>query len=127
MASTSALIVAAVIGAMLFFTAAVAPTLLKILPQEWTGACLRALFPKYYAALGAATLVAAALQPDPFARAVEVVCGGLFLFNLFLLAPWIQRARDAGQRFRFGLLHGLSFVLNLLQLAALLWMLWRNS
>ena len=51
------LIVAGVVGVMLFFTVAVAPGIFKVLPQQWASVYVRNFFPKYYAVLGAACLI----------------------------------------------------------------------
>ena len=44
--------IAGVVGVMLFFSVAVAPTIFKVLPQEWAGIYVRQFFPKYYLVLG---------------------------------------------------------------------------
>ncbi len=121
----SQFIVAAVVGVMLFFSVAVAPTIFKVLPQEWASAYVRAFFPKYYAVLGAACLGAGLLQPTPVPRRIVLVCAGLFALSLFVLTPAINRASDAKDRKRFGVLHVASVAINLAQVVALgvaLWM-----
>ena len=44
-------VVAATLGAMLFFAVGVAPTVFQVLPIEEAGLFLRKLFPRYYLAL----------------------------------------------------------------------------
>ena len=44
-------VVAATLGAMLFFAVGVAPTVFQALPIEQAGLFLRKLFPRYYLAL----------------------------------------------------------------------------
>jgi hypothetical protein len=39
-------IVAAMVGIMVFFTIAVAPTVFKVLPAEWSSKYVRSFFPK---------------------------------------------------------------------------------
>ena len=51
-------LVSAMIGIMVFFTIAVAPTVFKVLPQEWASRYVRSFFPKYYAFLGAFSILA---------------------------------------------------------------------
>ena len=51
MESIALYIVAATLGAMLFFAAGVAPTVFQALPAEHAGGFLRKLFPRYYLAL----------------------------------------------------------------------------
>lgn len=123
----SQLIVAGIVGVMLFFTVAVAPFIFRVLPQEYAAIYVRAFFPKYYAVLGAVTFLAAALEPDAYARAIYIVCGGLFLASLVLLTPQINKARDKDKKMLFGALHGLSILINLVQIGLLVWMLWRTT
>ena len=68
---TSLFILAGVAGIMLFFSVAVAPTIFKVLPQEWASAYVRKFFPKYYAVLGGATALAAVVTPDATVRWVS--------------------------------------------------------
>ncbi len=120
----SLMIVSALVGIMLFFTVAVAPTIFRVLPQEWASAYVRAFFPKYYAVLGAASAMAAWLAPDASVRWVVGICAVLFFVSLWVLTPRINRARDQGHRRAFGWLHGASIAVNMAQLLALLWVLW---
>ena len=122
---TSWFILSGVAGVMLFFSVAVAPTIFKVLPQEWASAYVRKFFPKYYAVLGAATLLAAGLSADDTTRWVAGACAILFGVSLFVLTPAVNRATDQGQKRLFGWLHGLSIVINMGQLLALLVVLWQ--
>lgn len=121
---SSLLIIAGVAGIMLFFSVAVAPTIFKVLPQEWASAYVRKFFPKYYAVLGLALLVAAVLTPDSWVRWVAGVCAALFAVSLWVLTPAVNRATDQKNKRLFGWLHGLSIVINMGQLIALLYVLW---
>lgn len=120
----SQLIVAGIVGVMLFFTVAVAPFIFRVLPQEWASVYVRAFLPKYYAVLGAVTFIAAIFEQDAYARAIYIVCGGLFLASLVLLTPQINKARDTERKALFGALHGLSILINLVQIGLFVWMLW---
>lgn len=122
---TSLLILAGVVGVMLFFSVAVAPTIFKVLPQEWASAYVRKFFPKYYAVLGACTLLAAVLATDTTVQWVAGVCALLFAVSLLVLTPAVNRATDQHKKRLFGWLHGLSIVVNMAQLIALLVVLWR--
>ena len=122
---TSLFILAGVAGVMLFFSVAVAPTIFKVLPQEWASAYVRKFFPKYYAVLGACTLLAAVLTADPTVRWVAGVCAVLFAVSWLVLTPAVNRATDQGKKRLFGWLHGLSILVNMGQLVALLVVLWR--
>ncbi|RPH44313.1 MAG: DUF4149 domain-containing protein [Burkholderiales bacterium] len=124
-------VLAGIAGTMLFFTVAVAPFIFRVLPAQWAAVYVRSFFPKYYAVLGAASLVAAWLAGSGAgegvgeARAVALAVAALFAVSLVVLTPAINRASDAKDRRRFGWLHGASIVVNLGQLGALLWVLWR--
>ena len=122
---TSLFILAGVAGVMLFFSVAVAPTIFKVLPQEWASAYVRKFFPKYYAVLGACTLLAAVLTADPTVRWVAGVCAVLFAVSCLVLTPAVNRATDQGKKRLFGWLHGLSILVNMGQLVALLVVLWQ--
>jgi hypothetical protein len=124
---TSLLILAGVVGVMLFFSVAVAPTIFKVLPQQWASAYVRQFFPKYYAVLGAATLLAAVLSADSAVRWVSGGCAAVFAVSLLLLTPAVNRATDQGKKRLFGWLHGVSIVLNMAQLIALMVVLWRAA
>ena len=125
---TSALLshtlIAAVAGVMLFFSVAVAPGIFKVLPADWAGVYVRAFFPKYYAVLGAVTALAAWTSTSAAAQPSLWACAAVFLLSLWPITPAINRARDRGAKRLFGALHGVSVLLNLVQLGVLLWLLW---
>lgn len=116
----SNLLIAGNIGIMVFFTAAVAPTIFTVLPQEWSAAYVRKFFPKYFLFLGATTTVASALA---FAGGIDLVrqwtllaCALVFFFNCFWLTPRINQARDDKQASSFKAFHWISVGLNMIQL-----------
>ncbi|MEI7446797.1 MAG: DUF4149 domain-containing protein [Burkholderiales bacterium] len=117
-------VIAGIVGTMLFFTVAVAPFIFRVLPAQWAAVYVRSFFPRYYASLGMVSLVAAWLAPAGPARTVAIVVAAGFAVSLFALTPAINRASDAKDRVRFHWLHGASVVVNLAQVAALLWVLW---
>jgi diacylglycerol kinase len=119
-------LIAAVVGVMLFFSVAVAPTVFKVLPQEWSSKYVRAFFPKYYAVLAAVCVAAGLWAPSDLARWVALSCAVLFVFSLLVLTPAINRASDARNKKQFAVLHIGSVAVNLVQLAALMWLLWRE-
>ena len=122
--SISLLLTAAIVGIMVFFSVAVAPTVFKVFPQEWAGIYVRAFFPRYYAALGLLSSLAAWLARDTAATATLGSCAVLFFFSLWGITPRINHARDRQDKRMFNVLHGLSVIINLGQLSALLWVLW---
>ncbi len=117
-------LVSAMIGIMVFFTIAVAPTVFKVLPQEWASKYVRNFFPKYYAFLGAVSIIASFMASDTFTMGLLVLCAVLFFLSLWVLTPAINRASDQGHKKRFGILHGLSVVVNFIQLAIFIYIVW---
>ena len=75
--------------------------------------------------LGACTLLAAVLTTDTTVRWVAGVCAVLFAVSLFILTPAVNRATDQHKKRLFGWLHGLSILVNMAQLVALLAVLWQ--
>ena len=120
------MLVAANVGIMVFFTIAVAPTVFKVLPQDWAGVYVRAFFPKYYAFLGLTSTLAVALADSVSARIALSVCAALFFISLWALTPRINAARDVGDKRTFRLLHGLSVGINLVQLGIFVVLLWEQ-
>jgi len=120
-------ILAAVLGIMVFFTIAVAPTVFKVLPSEWSSAYVRSFFPKYYFILGVLCLVAGVLSSQVILSYTAYSCAILFAFSLWVLTPRINQAKDQGLKSRFAYLHGLSVVINLIQLVAIIYALWTTS
>ena len=119
-------LIAAVVGVMLFFSVAVAPTIFKTLPQEWAGVYVRAFFPKYYAVLGVACLAAALLTNLPAIKHTAFTCAALFAVSLFVLTPKVNVAKDNHQTKQFNIYHGLSVGVNLVQLGLLIYALYKS-
>lgn len=120
-------IVAAMIGIMVFFTIAVAPTVFKVLPAEWSSKYVRSFFPKYYAFLCFACIAASLLANSALISSITFICAVLFAIAQFILTPAINKASDAKNKKRFGLLHGFSVVLNVIQLSLFIYILWTAS
>jgi hypothetical protein len=120
-------ILAAVLGIMVFFTIAVAPTVFKVLPAEWSSAYVRSFFPKYYFILGALCLLAGVLSSQLVLSYISYACAILFAFSLWVLTPRINQAKDQGLKSRFAYLHGFSVVINLIQLVAIIYALWAGT
>ena len=119
----SDLITAANVGIMLFFSVAVAPTIFMVLPAEWSAAYVRKFFPKYFLFLGITSTIAAALHSVQWVQMSLAMCAVVFYFSVFWLTPRINLARDNKQLKTFNRLHYTSVGLNLLQLAAFIWIL----
>jgi len=117
-------LVSAMIGIMVFFTITVAPTVFKVLPQEWASRYVRSFFPKYYAFLGAFSILASFASANILDMGLLILCAALFFFSLWVLTPAINKASDAQEKKKFGVLHGLSIVINFIVLAIFLFIIW---
>jgi hypothetical protein len=122
----SSYLIAGVVGVMIFFSIAVAPSIFKLLPQEWASVYVRSFFPKYYAVLGITCLVAALLSDMPAIKHSAFTCAALFALSLFVLTPQVNSAKDKNQRRKFGVYHGLSVGVNLGQLTLLIYVLYKT-
>ena len=117
-------LIAGVVGIMLFFSIAVAPTIFKVLPRAWAGAYIRKFFPKYYLVLGLTCIVAAIASESTHVKVVAFACASLFAISLWVLTPSINLATDEGNVKKFNILHGLSVAINLFILIALMYCFW---
>ena len=120
-------VVAATLGAMLFFAVGVAPTVFQALAIEEAGLFLRKLFPRYYLALIVGSGVAGGLWITS-APTATAVCWLIALSTLWIrqsLVPRINQLRDAelagddAAGARFATLHRMSVIINMVQLLAL--------
>jgi len=122
------LITGAIVGAMAFFTAVVAPAAFRVLAADQAGLLVRRLFPIYYLIMAVAAAAAAMLIgfDSPAAGRILALVAALFMAKRVLLLPRMERHRagreagDAGATRAFRRLHGLSMVLNLVAGAAVL-------
>ena len=123
--------VSAVFGGMVFFAFLYAPLVFIKLGTETGGRFIREVFPVYYVATGATSIVAAVLlafaSGTRSADALAMACIGLvFFLARFVLLPVINRNRDAGQagdlaaKKRFDALHRASVIVNVVQMLAVL-------
>ena len=120
-------VVAATLGAMLFFAVGVAPTVFQALPIEQAGLFLRKLFPRYYLALIVGSGVAGGLWISSAPLAASI-CWLIALSTFWVrqrLVPHINQLRDAelagdaAAGARFATLHRVSVTINMFQLLAL--------
>jgi hypothetical protein len=114
------------IGGMALFSFLLAPLAFRVLGEAQAGKLVRALFPYYYLfVIGASTLAAVALVgPAPLLSKIMLGVAALGVIARQLLMPRInamrdhQTAGDAKAGRWFGVLHGASVVINLVQLVA---------
>jgi hypothetical protein len=118
---------AILLGAMLFFSFAMTPTLFAKLEPEQAARSVRVLFPVYYLVIlicGAVGAVALALQAEPLPAALlALVAGTALLVRQFVIPRLdaLRAAKTAGEAAatrQFRRLHGLSMAVNLVQIAA---------
>ncbi len=120
-------VVAATLGAMLFFAVGVAPAVFQALPIEQAGQFLRKLFPRYYLALIVGSGVAGCLwiSSTPLAAGTCLLIAVSTLWIRQRLVPRINQVRDAelagdnAAGARFATLHRVSVIINMAQLLAL--------
>ena len=126
-------IVAATLGAMIFFAAGIAPTVFQALPADEAGIFLRRLFPRYYLALILGSGLAGLLwvSSQPIASGVCLLIAFSTLWIRQRLVPRINRLRDAelagdvSAGHGFARLHRLSVGINMILLLALVVLLVR--
>ncbi len=82
------------LGSMLFFSAAIAPTVFQSLPEEYAAGLLRALFPKYFLINGAMAVLAGLIAFRVTEGAILVGCGVVMLAVRYFAIPIINDARD---------------------------------
>jgi hypothetical protein len=121
-------LVAAATGVMLVFAAVIAPTVFRTLPPEGARLTMRALFPRYHAALIAALALAAVLAAMSGRVDAGLVLGVIvasFIWARQSLTPRVNALKDralAGDDIAeadFDRAHRLSVSLNLMQMLAL--------
>jgi len=121
--SSALLLTACLFGGMVFFSTGFAPVLFKQLELEQVRPLLRGTFPYYYLVIivlsGLATLVAAPVSITTTAILASVCASTIFARQI--LMPMINDATDAGDKKRFATLHGLSVVIQLIQIAVCGW------
>ncbi|MEL7538670.1 MAG: DUF4149 domain-containing protein [Pseudomonadota bacterium] len=121
------LMLAALLGGMVFFASIVAPVVFQALPADAAGRFLRRIFPRYYAYVAITSAAAAVLAwRIPWAAATLALISVTTLFVRQWLVPRINAWRDAelagdtsaGKRFALG--HRVSVLINLAQLSAVI-------
>ena len=125
MQELAATIAIASLGAMLFFSAAIAPTVFQVLPEEHAGSFLRAVFPRYFLINGVAAIAAGLLAMDALASSILIVSGLVMLAIRYGAIPIINEARDemlagmTASKLRFDRWHRATVVLNLIEMVCL--------
>ena len=116
-------LVAANVGVIIFFSGIATPAVFKVLKPEHAGKYLRVFFPRLYITLFATTIVAALVTIDQGTKSVLIVVAVLFLLSLWPITPAINKATDSSKHTKFKVLHTLSVVILLGQLATFIYLL----
>lgn len=114
---------ATLLGGMVFFSFGFAPVLFAQLPPERVRPILRGTFPYYYLAVIALS-GAAAVPAIPVSGMAAALLGAICLSTAYArqdLMGRINAATDRGDRRAFGLLHGVSVVIQLIQIGLAGW------
>lgn len=124
--------VAILVGGMVFFPSVVAPTVFKSLDQDAAGQFLRRLFPAYYVFIIVTSLFGGGLllSKPILATALFIVAASTLLVRQALVPKinaWRDRelAGDEAAAALFNAGHRASVIINLAQLAAIVWVFWR--
>ena len=126
MPELAAAIALASLGAMVFFSAAIAPTVLQVLPEEKAGLFMRAIFPRYFFINCIAAVGGGLLAMDAIISALLLGSGPVMLAICYFAIPIINESRDqmligaATAKARFDTWHRATVLLNLLEMMCLI-------
>ncbi|HKL44754.1 MAG TPA: DUF4149 domain-containing protein [Roseovarius sp.] len=114
-------------GGMVLYSFGFAAFLFTALPAETAGPTIRRAFPHFYLfVIAGAALSAALLAPsDPVSAMIMAAIALSTLPTRQLLMPAINAATDAGNKRRFGVLHGASVGITLIHIIAAAYVLHR--
>lgn len=113
------LIVAAVIGIIVFVSLVVLPLAFVKLPQNYASNYVRKLFPIYHIFLFVLTAIAGLIASTPHLKLLVFISGFIFALHFIFLTPAINKATDLELTSRFKLLHQMSVVLHLVVISML--------
>ncbi len=120
-------IIAISLGMMIFFSFVLAPMIFKILDAQNAGKFVRKIFPYYYFVnlifLSIAAILfflVSSLNKDLYIILLLVMS---FIFAQFILMPLINKLKDNNQEKKFKYAHGLSVLINFLQMIGLIYLL----
>ena len=118
MATVSLLLVSLLFGGMTLFSFGFAAVLFQVYDAPLARQGIRGAFPFYYLfVIGTAGICAAALAPvNPLLAALMGLVALTTLYARQILMVQINAATDAGDKKRFGMLHGASVILQLAQI-----------
>ena len=115
--------ISGILAIMLFFSFAIAPVIFKSLDETNARNFIRKIFPYYYSInliLSILALISFFISKSfNFDFYLILIVAILFAFSNFLLMPIINRFRDSKETKKFHFSHGLSVVINLVQMILL--------
>ncbi|MEL6516007.1 MAG: DUF4149 domain-containing protein [Pseudomonadota bacterium] len=123
MTTFALLMTAMLFGGMTFFSFGFAPVLFKQLPMDKVRPLLRGTFPYYYLAVIGMSAVATAAALAVSGRAT-IVLGVILIATIYvrqILMPQINAATDRDDQPMFKRLHGLSVVIQIIQIGLAAW------
>ena len=113
------------LGAMLFFSFIIAPTIFKFLPAAQAGLYVRKIFPIYYIFNGSIILISgiaiAFLGVFNSIFYCNVIIFLLFIVSYFYLMPTINKTKGVNNK-KFKILHNASVVVNIVQILLLIYL-----
>ncbi|MEM7256700.1 MAG: DUF4149 domain-containing protein [Pseudomonadota bacterium] len=123
MQSLTLLLISCLFGGMCFFSFGFAPVLFKQLPIKEVRPLLRGTFPYYYLAIIvlSAGCCLLALFVKPFAAALLLIICLSTIYARQILMGKINTATDSDNQQQFKKLHGLSVVVQLIQIVLCGW------
>ena len=115
--------ISGILAIMLFFSFAIAPVIFKSLDETNARNFIRKIFP-YYDLVNLILSILALIcffisKSFNFDFYLILIVAILFAFSNFLLMPTINRFRDSKETKKFHFSHGLSVVINLVQMILL--------
>ena len=120
-------IVAFCLGMMFFFSFVLAPMIFKILDEENAGKFVRKIFPYYYFVnlvfLSSVILLFFYISKINLDLYVAISLVITFVFAQFFLMPLINKLKDNNENNKFKYAHGLSVLLNFIQMIGLVYLL----
>ena len=120
-------ILAISLGMMIFFSFVLAPMIFKILDAENAGKFVRKIFPYYYSVnlifLTIATVIFFFISSLGIDFYITLALALSFIFAQFLLMPLINKLKDNNQEKKFKYAHGLSVLINFVQMIGLIYLL----
>mgnify|MGYP001192330319 FL=1 len=120
-------ILAISLGMMIFFSFVLAPMIFKILDAENASKFVRKIFPYYYFVnlifLTIATIIFIFMSSIGIDFYITLTLVLSFIFAQFLLMPLINKLKDNNQEKKFKYAHGLSVIINFVQMIGLVYLL----